>query len=182
MSLLAMTAELRRERLDAAEGTGSLLMCRGVEVAYDQVQVLFGVDIEIRPGECVALLGTNGAGKSTLLKAISGVVEPMGGAIFFEGRDITHSDGVATTKAGVIQVPGGKAGLPDADRRRASARGRLALPRRPEVPRRRRRRRPAEIFPVSPSVATELAGQPVRAASSRCSPWAWRSSPSRSCS
>jgi ABC-type branched-subunit amino acid transport system ATPase component/predicted MFS family arabinose efflux permease len=112
MSLLSMTAELRRERLDAAAGTGSLLMCRGVEVAYDQVQVLFGVDMEVRPGECVALLGTNGAGKSTLLKAISGVVEPMGGAIFFEGRDITHSDGVATTKAGVIQVPGGKAVFP----------------------------------------------------------------------
>ncbi|MEY2421820.1 MAG: hypothetical protein QOI95_1887 [Acidimicrobiaceae bacterium] len=112
MSLLSMTADLRRARLEAAEGTGSLLMCRGVEVAYDQVQVLFGVDMEVRPGECVALLGTNGAGKSTLLKAISGVVEPMGGAIFFEGRDITHSDGVATTKAGVIQVPGGKAVFP----------------------------------------------------------------------
>src|SRR3954468_8988751 len=112
MSLLAMTAELRRGRLEAAEGTGALLMCRGVEVAYDQVQVLFGVDMVVRPGECVALLGTNGAGKSTLLKAISGVVDPIGGAIFFDGRDITHSDGVATTKAGVIQVPGGKAVFP----------------------------------------------------------------------
>jgi ABC-type branched-subunit amino acid transport system ATPase component/MFS family permease len=112
MSLLSMTAELRKERLNAVEGTGSLLTCRGVEVAYDQVQVLFGVDMDVRPGECVALLGTNGAGKSTLLKAISGVVEPMGGAIFFQGRDITHSDGVATTKAGVIQVPGGKAVFP----------------------------------------------------------------------
>ncbi len=107
-----MTADLRKERLQAAEGTGSLLVCRGVEVAYDQVQVLFGVDLEIKPGECVALLGTNGAGKSTLLKAISGVVDPIGGAIFFEGRDITHSDSVATTKAGVIQVPGGKAVFP----------------------------------------------------------------------
>src|SRR5204863_395195 len=104
--------ELRRERLSVADGTGSLLVCRGVEVAYDQVQVLFGVDMDVKPGECVALLGTNGAGKSTLLKAISGVVEPMGGAIFFDGRDVTHSDGVATTKAGVIQVPGGKAVFP----------------------------------------------------------------------
>src|SRR3954470_4704274 len=112
MSLLSMQAELRRERLEMAEGGGTLLVCKGVEVAYDQVQVLFGVDMVVRPGECVALLGTNGAGKSTLLKAISGVVEPMGGAIFFDGRDITHSDGVATTKAGVIQVPGGKAVFP----------------------------------------------------------------------
>src|SRR4051812_39611736 len=112
MELLSTQAELRRERLEAAGDGGTLLVCKGVEVAYDQVQVLFGVDMVVRPGECVALLGTNGAGKSTLLKAISGVVEPMGGAIFFDGRDITHSDGVATTKAGVIQVPGGKAVFP----------------------------------------------------------------------
>jgi ABC-type branched-subunit amino acid transport system ATPase component/MFS family permease len=112
MALLSMQADMRKARLDAASGTGSLLMCRGVEVAYDQVQVLFGVDMDVRPGECVALLGTNGAGKSTLLKAISGVVEPMGGAMFFDGVDITHSDGVQTTKAGIIQVPGGKAVFP----------------------------------------------------------------------
>ena len=84
-------------------------MCRGVEVAYDQVQVLFGVDIEVQAGEIVALLGTNGAGKSTLLKAISGLVDPIGGAIFFDGRDITHADAVQAAKAGIVQVPGGKA-------------------------------------------------------------------------
>ena len=76
------------------------------------MQVLFGVDMVVKPGECVALLGTNGAGKSTLLKAISGTVDPIGGAIFFDGRDITHTDGVATTALGVIQVPGGKAVFP----------------------------------------------------------------------
>ena len=93
-------------------GEGALLACRGVEVAYDQVQVLFGVDLEVRPGECVALLGTNGAGKSTLLKAVSGVVDPIGGAIFFEGRDITHADAVQTATMGIIQVPGGRAVFP----------------------------------------------------------------------
>jgi ABC-type branched-subunit amino acid transport system ATPase component/predicted MFS family arabinose efflux permease len=98
----------------AAEDAGSsaLLSCRGVEVAYDQVQVLFGVDLEVRPGECVALLGTNGAGKSTLLKAVSGVVDPIGGSIFFDGRDITHADAVQTASMGIIQVPGGKAVFP----------------------------------------------------------------------
>ena len=111
MAQLTMTADLRKQRI-AAEGTDQLLVCRGVEVAYDQVQVLFGVDMEIHKGEIVALLGTNGAGKSTLLKAISGINDPIGGAIFFEGRDITHSDGVQTTAAGIIQVPGGKAVFP----------------------------------------------------------------------
>ena len=106
---LMAEAKLRSER---EAGDAATLVCRGVEVAYDQVQVLFGVDMEVREGECVALLGTNGAGKSTLLKAISGVVDVTGGAIFFDGRDITQSDGVATTKAGIIQVPGGKAVFP----------------------------------------------------------------------
>jgi branched-chain amino acid transport system ATP-binding protein len=106
------TAADRRALLDASEITESLLVCRGVEVAYGGVQVLFGVDMEVAPGECIALLGTNGAGKSTLLRAISGVTDPIHGAILFEGRDITHTDGVGTTKAGIIQVPGGRAVFP----------------------------------------------------------------------
>ena len=93
-------------------GEGALLICRGVEVAYDQVQVLFGVDMDVNAGECVALLGTNGAGKSTLLRAISGTTDPIGGAIYFDGREITHTDGAGTTALGVIQVPGGKAVFP----------------------------------------------------------------------
>ena len=106
---LSAARELQAAR---AAGGGALLVCRGVEVAYDQVQVLFGVDLEVHPGEVVALLGTNGAGKSTLLKAISGTVDPIGGAIYFDGRDITHADGASTTGLGLIQVPGGKAVFP----------------------------------------------------------------------
>ncbi len=104
-----------QKTLDTAaevDAEGALLVCRGVEVAYDQVQVLFGVDMVVHEGECVALLGTNGAGKSTLLKAISGVVDPIGGAIFFNGKDITHLAAANTTAEGVIQVPGGKAVFP----------------------------------------------------------------------
>ncbi|MGQ0430993.1 MAG: MFS transporter [Microthrixaceae bacterium] len=107
---LMVEAGLRGEQQGGV--AGALLTCKDVEVAYDQVQVLFGVDLDIRPGECVALLGTNGAGKSTLLKAISGLVDPIGGAIFFDGTDITHTDGVGTAKAGIVQVPGGKAVFP----------------------------------------------------------------------
>ncbi|MFP5322637.1 MAG: MFS transporter [Acidimicrobiia bacterium] len=106
---LDAAAELEAAR---AAGADALLVCRGVEVAYDQVQVLFGVDMVVRRGECVALLGTNGAGKSTLLKAISGVVDPIGGTVVFDGRDITHLDAAGTTATGVIQVPGGKAVFP----------------------------------------------------------------------
>jgi branched-chain amino acid transport system ATP-binding protein len=89
-----------------------VLRCRGVEVAYDGVQVLFGVDLEVGRDEIVALLGTNGAGKSTLLKAVSGLVDPCGGSIEFEGRDITHAGAVETSRLGIVQVPGGKAVFP----------------------------------------------------------------------
>jgi branched-chain amino acid transport system ATP-binding protein len=101
-----------REAMRAVDGQRPLLVCRGVEVAYGQVQILFGVDADVMEGEIVALLGTNGAGKSTLLKAISGLVDPIGGAIFFDGRDITHADAVQTSKMGIVQVPGGRAVFP----------------------------------------------------------------------
>jgi ABC-type branched-subunit amino acid transport system ATPase component len=91
---------------------GPLLTCRGVDVAYDKVQILFGVDLEVDEGEIIALLGTNGAGKSTLLKAVSGLVDPGAGSILFGGADITHADAATTAKMGIIQVPGGKAVFP----------------------------------------------------------------------
>ncbi len=104
----------RRRALDNGPevADGPLLVCRGVDVAYDKVQVLFGVDLEVAENEIIALLGTNGAGKSTLLKAISGLVDPTAGSIHFGHRDITHADAVATSKLGIIQVPGGKAVFP----------------------------------------------------------------------
>ncbi|HEX5268624.1 MAG TPA: ATP-binding cassette domain-containing protein [Acidimicrobiales bacterium] len=90
----------------------TILACEGVDVAYDRVQILFGVDMEVEENEIVALLGTNGAGKSTLLKAISGLVDPIGGRIVFDGQDITHANAVTTAKMGIVQVPGGKAIFP----------------------------------------------------------------------
>ena len=108
----ALSAEVELAEALSSSGSQAVLTCKGVEVAYDQVQVLFGVDMVVREGEIVALLGTNGAGKSTILKAVSGLVDPIGGAIFFEGRDVTHADAVQTTKLGIVQVPGGKAIFP----------------------------------------------------------------------
>jgi ABC-type branched-subunit amino acid transport system ATPase component len=92
--------------------TEPILICQGVEVAYDGVQVLFGVDLEVAQGEIIALLGTNGAGKSTLLKAISGLVDPIGGTVHFGGEDITHADAPTTSRLGILQVPGGRAVFP----------------------------------------------------------------------
>ncbi|MGH2760022.1 MAG: MFS transporter [Actinomycetota bacterium] len=110
LELLQMTAKLREERLNRT--SDKLLIVSKLDVAYDQTQVLFGVDFEVREGELVALLGTNGAGKSTLLKAISGLVPSMGGAMFFDGEDITYHDPEETAGMGVIQMPGGKSIFP----------------------------------------------------------------------
>jgi len=85
-----------------------LLLVRGVDAGYGGRQVLFGVDIDVKEGEIVALLGTNGAGKSTLLKAISGVVEADRGAVVLDGRDITHAPPNEIAAMGVSQMPGGQ--------------------------------------------------------------------------
>ncbi len=90
----------------------ALLVCRGVDAGYDGVQVLFGVDLEVRRGEVLALLGTNGAGKSTLLRAVSGLLAPTAGSIVLDGVDITGSDAARTAKRGVVQVPGGRGVFP----------------------------------------------------------------------
>jgi len=90
----------------------ALLAVHGIDVAYDDTQVLFGVDFEVAEGELVALLGTNGAGKSTLLKAVSGLVHPRAGAVFFDGNDITHLEPEETAKLGIVLMPGGKSIFP----------------------------------------------------------------------
>jgi ABC-type branched-subunit amino acid transport system ATPase component len=89
-----------------------LLACKGVQVAYGRVRVLFGVDMQIARGEIVALLGTNGAGKSTLLKAVSGLVDPIEGSILFDGQDITHATPRQRASMGIVQMPGGRAIFP----------------------------------------------------------------------
>ncbi|MEN3274152.1 MAG: hypothetical protein V7636_2913 [Actinomycetota bacterium] len=110
----AFAASLAAEEWRAAKESGAakLLVCRDVTVHYDNVQVLFGVDLDIEQGEIVALLGTNGAGKSTLLRAISGTHEASGGAIVFDGRDITHMPPHEVAHRGVVSMPGGRGVFP----------------------------------------------------------------------
>jgi len=89
----------------------SLLLVRRLDVSYGRLQVLFDVDVAVRDGEIVALLGTNGAGKSTLLKAVVGSVRPGAGTIRFDGDELSGSPEQAIAR-GVVLAPGGRGVFP----------------------------------------------------------------------
>jgi len=80
---------------------------------YGAVKVLHNVSLMVEPGEIVALLGSNGAGKSTLNNVISGVIKPYGGAVSFEGRDISGLGPDKIVDIGIIQVPEGRRIFPN---------------------------------------------------------------------
>ena len=75
---------------------------------YGEVQVLHGVDLDICPGEIVALLGSNGAGKTTLNNNLSGIYRPFSGRIVFEGEDLTGAPPEKIVAAGLVHVPEGR--------------------------------------------------------------------------
>ena len=85
-----------------------MLSLSGVEAWYGKVQALHGIDMEIRAGEIVTLLGANGAGKSTLLMAISGLAPPQEGVISFQGREIHRLPPNRIVELGISQVPEGR--------------------------------------------------------------------------
>ena len=88
------------------------LSVRGLDVAYDGVQVLFGVDIDIPQGQITALLGTNGAGKSTLLKAIGGVAPVTAGTLRLGDVDLAGLRPEQVPAHGIAQMPGGRGVFP----------------------------------------------------------------------
>lgn len=75
---------------------------------YADVQVLWGVDLEVARGEIVSIVGPNGAGKTTLLLAISGMVRSRSGRVFFDGQDITNIRPDQVVTRGLIHVPEGR--------------------------------------------------------------------------
>jgi branched-chain amino acid transport system ATP-binding protein len=80
------------------------LVLRGIDAFYGRAQALFGAQLEVAPGEVVALIGRNGAGKSTLLKSVIGLVSAQG-AIEFDGRRIEELAPHARARLGLGYVP-----------------------------------------------------------------------------
>jgi len=89
--------------------SAALLAVRGLDVYYGAVHALKGVDLEVRAGEIVTLIGANGAGKSTLLRTISGLVRPRGGTMTFDGRDLSRIPPHDIVVAGISHAPEGRA-------------------------------------------------------------------------
>ena len=85
-----------------------LLRIESLSVAYGAIQALRGVDFEVRAGEIATLIGSNGAGKSTLLRAVSGLLRPQSGRIWFDGADITAERADRRVARGISQVPEGR--------------------------------------------------------------------------
>jgi ABC-type branched-subunit amino acid transport system ATPase component/ABC-type branched-subunit amino acid transport system permease subunit len=90
----------------------ALLQCSGVNAAYGSMRVLFGVDLTVREGEIVALLGTNGAGKSSLLRSITGLLPAQSGTVRFGGRDVTSEQTENIARSGLTMMPGGRGVFP----------------------------------------------------------------------
>lgn len=89
-------------------GTSTLLEAHGLVAGYGGATVLHGIDLDVRVGEVVALLGSNGAGKSTSLRVISGTVPLQGGSLSFEGRSLgRHGPGDAV-RLGIAHCPEGR--------------------------------------------------------------------------
>jgi branched-chain amino acid transport system ATP-binding protein len=90
-------------------------LLRALRVArrFGDVEALAPTDVELVPGETVALVGANGAGKTTLLRTIAGAHRPAGGRIRFDGRDITGVAAHRRVKLGIALVPEGRRLFPE---------------------------------------------------------------------
>lgn len=85
-----------------------MLKVRGLEAGYGDVQVLWGVDLEVAEGEIVALVGSNGAGKTTLLKSLISSISPQRGEILLDGQPIQNLPTDRIIRKGVVYVPEGR--------------------------------------------------------------------------
>jgi branched-chain amino acid transport system ATP-binding protein len=86
----------------------ALLRLEDVHAYYGNIHALQGINIEVRQGEVVTLIGANGAGKTTTLKTISGLLHPREGRVFFRNRDVSRTPAHELVRAGIGHAPEGR--------------------------------------------------------------------------
>lgn len=93
--------------------TENILEIKNMHVYYGAIQAIRGINIEVRQGDIVTILGSNGAGKTTTLHAISGLLPIAKGDIIFEGKSISKLPVHRIVSAGIAQAPEGRLVFPD---------------------------------------------------------------------
>jgi branched-chain amino acid transport system ATP-binding protein len=91
----------------------SLLKINKLKAGYGNIQILNGINLDVKQGQIITLLGGNGTGKSTLIKSISGLIRPFTGSINFSNQDITSFQPHNIVKLGLVQVTQGKEVFPE---------------------------------------------------------------------
>jgi branched-chain amino acid transport system ATP-binding protein len=94
-------------------GEVPFLEARGIHTYYGVSHVLQGVDLVVRGGETLGLMGRNGMGKTTLLKSVVGLLRPRAGAVRIKGEDMTRAAPHRIARAGVAYVPEGRGIFPN---------------------------------------------------------------------
>ena len=90
-----------------------MLEVRDLQTAYGRSQVLFGVSLEIHPGQVVTLLGRNGMGKTTTVRSIMGIIRPQGGKILLKNKPLLGLPSYRIAQAGIGLVPEGRQVFPN---------------------------------------------------------------------
>ncbi len=92
--------------------TEPLLHVDAIETFYGPIQAIRGVSLQVEPNQIVTVLGANGAGKTTVLRTVSGILDPEGGRVVFEGKDIAHMAPDKVMRMGICHVPEGREVFP----------------------------------------------------------------------
>jgi len=95
----------RSEEVVLPDPEESLLAVRGLDAGYGDLQVLDGVDMDVADGEYVVIVGPNGAGKSTVMKSVFGLTTYIGGAVVFDGEEISQRRPDQIIHEGIGYVP-----------------------------------------------------------------------------
>lgn len=94
--------------LEVRWGAKKMLKAENIESGYGPMQVLWGPSLDLRRGYITSLLGPNGVGKTTLLMTVFGLIDPWGGRILYENKEITHLKTHKKVALGIVLVPEGK--------------------------------------------------------------------------